>query len=75
MTSESAITVMVSRLANVTCVPADADIYDTGLSSIQALHLLLDLEEHFEVSLPDEEFVAARTVTALAELIERQKRP
>jgi acyl carrier protein len=49
----------------------DEDFYDAGFSSINALQLLLDLEAAFDVTIPDDEFVTARTCTALHQLISR----
>ena len=48
--------------------PSD-DFYDAGFSSINALQLLLELETAFNVSIPDDQFVAARTCASLHALI------
>ena len=50
--------------------PAD-DFYDAGFSSINALQLLMELEAAFDITIPDDEFVAARTCTSLHAIIER----
>jgi acyl carrier protein len=50
-------------------VEADGDIYQMGFTSIMVLPLLVELEESFHVVIPDAEFMEARTVRALAELI------
>ena len=50
--------------------PAD-DFYDAGFSSINALQLLMELEATFDITIPDDEFVVARTCTALHTMIER----
>ncbi len=42
---------------------------DLGLESVQALNLLLALEERFGVSLDDQKFIQCTTVASLAELI------
>jgi acyl carrier protein len=47
----------------------DQDFYDAGVTSVQALPLLLELEEKFEVSIPDDRFMAARTARALSEMV------
>jgi acyl carrier protein len=47
------------------------DFYDAGFSSLSALQLLLELEEAFNVTIPDDEFVAARTCASLHNLISR----
>ena len=47
----------------------DQDYYDVGLTSVQALPLLLELEDRFQVGIPDDRFINARTATQLCELI------
>jgi acyl carrier protein len=73
MTDQDKIAAVVCDLANIKSVTHDQDIYDAGLSSIQALQLLVELETVFEVTLPDETFVQARTVNALNDLIQGQR--
>jgi len=48
----------------------DQDFYDAGVTSVQALPLLLELEERFQVSIPDDQFVAARSARRLSERIQ-----
>ncbi|HTM14385.1 MAG TPA: acyl carrier protein [Bryobacteraceae bacterium] len=48
----------------------DQDFYDAGVTSVQALPLLLELEERFQVSIPDDQFVAARSARRLSEMIQ-----
>ena len=50
---------------------ADDDFYDAGFSSINALQLLLELETAFDVAIPDDDFVTARTCAALHGLVQR----
>jgi acyl carrier protein len=47
---------------------------ELGLESVQALNLLLALEERFGVTLNDQEFIRCTTVASLAELIEGTRR-
>ncbi len=63
----------ICQLARIPALAPDQDIYNAGMSSIQALQLLVDLETQFEVTLPDEAFVAARTVQALKLLVHNQR--
>lgn len=46
----------------------DEDFYDAGFPSLQALELLLQLEERWCVTIPDSAFIAARSARALAAL-------
>lgn len=34
-------------------IPAEADLYTLGLSSMTTVHLMVALEDHFEVEFPD----------------------
>lgn len=52
--------------------PADADLYlELGMPSIQALALLQDLEQHFGITIPDDEFVDSTSITKLTHTLER----
>jgi acyl carrier protein len=48
----------------------DQDFYDAGVTSVQSLPLLLELEERFHVTIPDDQFVAARSARRLSEMIQ-----
>ena len=50
--------------------PGD-DFYEAGFSSINALQLLIELESAFAVTIPDDEFVTARTCSSLDALVSR----
>jgi acyl carrier protein len=67
------ITLVVARVAKVkdpAVIESDKDLYrDIGVKSTAALDLLLSLEEEFIVTIPDQEFGDARTVSSLADLI------
>ena len=44
----------------------DEDFYDAGFTSLNSLELLLlQLEAEWDVSIPDEEFIVARSVRSL----------
>ena len=62
---------LVQTTGKVEKVNASEDFYDAGFSSINALQLLLELEAAFDVTIPDDEFVTARTCTALEGLVSR----
>jgi acyl carrier protein len=63
----------VCQLGGLPKLDVDQDIYDAGVSSLQALGLLLELESAFEVAIPDAEFVKARTPRALLQVILAQR--
>jgi acyl carrier protein len=54
---------------------ADEDFYDAGFSSINALQLLMELESAFDITIPDDEFVNARTCTSLHAMVARLTQP
>lgn len=68
------IALVVARVAKVkdpAAIESDKDLYrDIGVKSTAALDLLLSLEEEFNVTIPDQAFGDARTVSSLADLIE-----
>ena len=54
-------------------VPED-DFFDKlGIDSIQALDLLSDLEDEFDVEIPDYELQDTKTFAALAAVIEKRR--
>ena len=65
------ITAIVCRLGKMPAIGLDEDFYEAGLSSVSALELLLELEAACNVTIPDEEFIDARTVRALQTVIQR----
>lgn len=64
----------VTRVGKIPGVGPDDDFYDAGFSSVNALDLLLELEEAFGVSIPDEQFIGARSVRSLDEMVSHLKR-
>lgn len=71
----------IERVASIVCevgkipgVHSDEDIYEAGFSSINALQLLIELETAFEVSIPDDRFIQARSVRAICAIIDGLRR-
>jgi acyl carrier protein len=47
-----------------------ADLYlDLAMPSIRAMQLLVELEERFNIQIPDEQFVEARSLEAIQKLV------
>lgn len=71
-TTEQKVRAIVSRIANLEAgFSATADLFrDLGVKSVAALDLLLSLEEEFGVSIADDKFGDARSVSALVALID-----
>ena len=57
------------RNGNLDGLTPDQDYYDAGVTSVMALPILLDLEDCYQVSIPDDLFIAARSPRAVAEII------
>ena len=49
----------------------DDDMYEAGLTSIMVLPLLSEIEATFGLTVPDTEFLDARTPRALAQMVRR----
>jgi acyl carrier protein len=48
----------------------DKDLYtELGVESVNAIGILLALEEKFGIAIDDSEFIQARTITKLADLV------
>lgn len=66
---------LISQIGGIGSISPDAGIYEAGFSSVRVLELLLALEEEFGVSMPDQEFMAARTPREIFALLERLQEP
>ena len=60
----------IAKIDNPSELDDESDVYrDLGIKSVNALDLLLTLEESFEITIGDEEFGVARTVGSLDGLV------
>jgi acyl carrier protein len=66
---------LISQIGGIGSISPDAGIYEAGFSSVRVLELLLALEEEFGVSIPDQEFMVARTPREIFGLVERLQEP
>ena len=62
---------LISKVGGIKAIEPDAQLYENGFSSVRTLELLLAMEEEFGITIPDNQFIAARTPRALAELVEK----
>lgn len=62
---------LLSTIGGIDVIGGDDDFYNAGFSSIGSLELLMQLESRWSISLPDDEFVEARTPRALLALVTR----
>jgi acyl carrier protein len=65
-------------ICGITGLAADfgpaANLYqDLGVPSVHAMQLLTELEEKFEIALPDDEFIEAVTLESLTALVAKVK--
>lgn len=67
------ITSLICRVGGIPVVGPDQDYYEAGISSVAALKLVMELESALGLTIPDEEFIAARTPRAVHELVWRLK--
>ncbi|HTV57382.1 MAG TPA: acyl carrier protein [Verrucomicrobiae bacterium] len=65
------VTEIVCRILNRDNLPADEDLYEAGLTSVMVLPLLAEIESAFQLTIPDADFLDARTPHALAQMIYR----
>jgi acyl carrier protein len=60
---------IICKVGGVQSLTPDQDFYDAGLTSVMALPLLMEIEDRFQVSIPDDRFIHARTPRALSEIV------
>jgi len=65
----SCIVGIISKIGNVADIQPDQDFYDAGFVSVNALPLLMELEDQFGVTIPDNRYINARTPRQLSELV------
>ncbi len=66
---------LVAQIGGIGAPLPETGIYEAGFSSVRALELLLALEEEYGLTIPDREFVAARTPGEIAALLQRLQQP
>jgi acyl carrier protein len=62
---------ILCRLLSRENIVEDEDIYQAGLTSIMVLPLLAEIEDTFQLTVPDADFLNARTPRALAQMIQQ----
>ena len=65
----STILEIIHRVGGIQNLAPDQDFYEAGVSSVNALPLLMEIEDQFQVSIPDERFLTARTAGDMNALI------
>ena len=65
---------IVCETGPIASISADEDFYDAGFTSLRSLQLLMQLETEWNVSIPDDEFIVARSARSLDELLTRLRK-
>ncbi len=60
---------LVREVGKIQQLSSDEDFYEAGLSSMASLTLMLEIEQRYQLTLPDEEFLVCRTANELGSLI------
>ena len=71
--TENQVRKIVSSVAGIAEeTEADADLYlDIGIASVHGLQLLAQLEERFQLRIPDDDFVEATSIAKLCAMIDK----
>ena len=65
----AAVLEIICRIGRCEPPQPDQDLFSTGLTSVTALPLLLELEDRFQITIPDERFIEARTARELGDIV------
>lgn len=65
----AAVLEVIQAAGAVTPLLPETDIYAAGITSMMLLGILLDLEDRFQVTIPEQEFLVLRTARGLASMI------
>jgi acyl carrier protein len=60
---------VICRVGKLEQIDADAALGEAGFSSMNALELLMELESVYDISIPDDRFIEARTARDLYDLV------
>jgi acyl carrier protein len=64
---------IVCEVGQLPAIGPDDDVFDAGFSSVRSLELLIRLEDTFNLSIPDEQFISCRTARALCEVVTKNQ--
>jgi acyl carrier protein len=60
---------LVCETGSLPQLDPDQDFYEAGVSSVQSLPLLMQMEDRFNITIPDERFTKVRTARQLQALV------
>jgi len=64
---------VVKRIGELDAIEPDEDFYQAGIDSMRGMDIMLELESEFDLTIPDDKFVKARTPRALTDLVSQLK--
>ena len=64
---------VVKRIGELDAIEPDQDFYQAGIDSMRGMDIMLELESEFDLTIPDDKFVKARTPRALSDLVSQLK--
>lgn len=64
---------VVKRIGEIDAIEPDQDFYQAGIDSMRGMDIMLELESEFDLTIPDDRFVKARTPRALTDLVSQLK--
>ena len=64
---------VVKRIGELDAIEPDQDFYQAGIDSMRGMDIMLELESEFDLTIPDDKFVKARTPRALTDLVSQLK--
>ena len=62
---------ILNQLLSQETIGDDENIYEAGVTSIMVLPLLSEIEDKFGVTIPDSEFLDAKTPRSLAQVVQQ----
>lgn len=62
---------ILNQLLSQERIGDDENIYEAGVTSIMVLPLLSEIEDKFGVTIPDSEFLDAKTPRSLAQVVQQ----
>ena len=60
---------VLTRIGEIEHLDPARNFYQAGIDSMQGMDVMLDLESEFGITIPDDQFVRARTANDLADLV------
>ena len=65
---------ILRRVGEIEQIAPDQDFYAAGLDSMRGMDVMMDMESEFDLPIPDDQFVSARTANDLVALVERARK-